>query len=87
MHGPFALICPMANSLAMCMAAGMTVGVASPCGRLRGKKIFQAGKVGRWAGPAGWVRKETLEDYKGIPDTNVTGCSPWLKGPTSQLGI
>lgn len=73
----FTLVCPLANYPAMCTAAGMAVGVASPCGKLEkfsGLAKLDSGLV-QLDGMVGAERD--LEDYMGIPDTNVNGCSLW----------
>lgn len=71
----FALIWSLVDQPGMCAAAGMAVGVASPCGKL--KNFSRLAKL---------VAERDLEDYMGIPDTNVNGCWPYRSGPRSQLG-
>lgn len=56
----------------MCIAAGMAVGVASPCGKI--KNFSRMAKLDCRLGQldGSEVAERDLEDYMGIPDTNVT---------------
>lgn len=57
----------------MCIAAGVAVGVASPCGKT--KNFSRMAKLDCGLGQMDGleVAKRDLEDYMGIPYANVTG--------------